>query len=505
MLNLARRLRSQTFEQVIGQPMVVRILKNSLYKNYFFPLYLFAGMRGCGKTTTARIFAMAINCQSLVKFQANPRENLVPCLECSSCISALSGNHPDIIEIDAASNTGVDNVRQIIENSTFLPLMGHKKVYIIDEAHMLSKAAFNAFLKVLEEPSASVVFILATTEHAKIIDTVRSRALQLFFRPVSMHIIKNYLSEVALHESIQIQDDALEIIAMQSEGSVRDALNMLEQVRFISATITVEHLQAISGSIAQADLDKILHQLLVKDLEQLLTIFKSDLWKRILPESFFKQILFQVRSRAVVSDAHQKQYINLLSYLCKNEFIFLRSVDQRICVESILLSYACVTNVPTETTTEVKLSNVPVLKNIESSNHNFHGKDWSLIANNLAKVVDPIVATFFGHSVPESVAGKTVFKLPKNYVMFEDIVWQHQDVWSKYLSAYGDITFEFSLPSNITENPTKLPLITAAANNNQSNKKSINLTNTDRAIEPQGPISQKLMDLFPGVVTLSKK
>lgn len=504
MLNLARRLRSQTFEQVIGQPMVVRILKNSLYKNYFFPLYLFAGMRGCGKTTTARIFAMAINCQSLVKFQANPRENFVPCLECISCISALSGNHPDIIEIDAASNTGVDNVRQIIENSTFLPLMGHKKVYIIDEAHMLSKAAFNAFLKVLEEPSASVVFILATTEHAKIIDTVRSRALQLFFRPVSMNIIKNYLSQVALQESIQIQDEALEIIARQSEGSVRDALNMLEQVRFISSTISVEHLQAIFGSIAQADLDKILYQLIVKDLEQLLAMFKSDLWKRVLPESFFKQLLFQVRSRAVVYDAQQKQYINLLSYLCKNEFIFLRAVDQRICLESILLSYACGTNPPTENPAEVKFSNVSNVKNIEISNHNLQDKDWNLIANNLAKVVDPIVATFFGHAFPESVAGKTVFKLPKNYVMFEDIVWQHQDVWSKYLSAYGDITFEFCLPSIITENPTKVQPIRPSVNN-QSNKTSGNSSTTERAIEPQGPISQKLMDLFPGVVTLSKK
>lgn len=503
MLNLARRLRSQTFEQVIGQPIVVRILKNSLYKNYFFPLYLFAGMRGCGKTTTARIFAMAINCQSLVKFQASPRENLVPCLECSSCISALAGNHPDIIEIDAASNTGVDNVRQIIENSTFLPLMGHKKVYIIDEAHMLSKAAFNAFLKVLEEPSASVVFILATTEHAKIIDTVRSRALQLFFRPVSINIIKNYLSEVALQESIQIQDDALDIIARQSEGSVRDALNMLEQVRFIAATITVEHLQAISGSIAQADLDKILQQLIVKDLEQLLAIFKSDLWKRVLPETFFKQLLFQVRARAVVYDSQQKSYINLLSYLCKNEFIFLRAVDQRICLEAILLSYACGTNAPTETPAEVKVSNRPNLKNIESSNHNLQGKDWNLIANNLAKVVDPIVASFFAHAVPESVAGKTVFKLPKNYIMFEDIVWQHQDVWSKYLSAYGDIIFEFSLPNIITEMPTKAPISTVS--NNQSNKKSVNSTTTERTIEPQGPISQKLMDLFPGVVTLSKK
>jgi DNA polymerase-3 subunit gamma/tau len=502
MLNLARRLRSQTFEQVIGQPIVVRILKNSLYKNYFFPLYLFAGMRGCGKTTTARIFAMAINCQSLVKFQSNPRENIVPCLECVSCLAALNGNHPDIIEIDAASHTGVDNVRQIIENSTYMSLMGTKKVYIIDEAHMLSKAAFNAFLKVLEEPSSSVVFILATTEHAKIIDTVRSRALQLFFRPVSINVIKNYLVDVALQESINIQDAALDMIARQSEGSVRDALNMLEQVRFIASTITVDHLQAIFGQIAQADLDKILTQLLSKNIEQLVSFFKSDIWKRVLPDSFFKQLLLHVRSLAIVNETRQNQYINLLSYLCKNEYVFLKAVDQRICLESILLSYSSVyTNSIVSNVDDAKLSNEITV--IQERVNNFSNQgDWDSIISNMRAFVDPIVSTFFAHAIPESLAGKTVFRLPKNYVMFEDIVWQHEDSWAKFLSHFGDITFEFSLASNLNDEPIK------SSNNfvqNFSKQKNVNINNKEQIVEPQGPISQKLMDLFPGVVTISKK
>jgi len=148
-LNLARKWRSRNFDQIVGQDLAIRMLRNSLYLSQFFPVYLFAGQRGCGKTSTARVFASAINCANLSKFQKNPKKCHVPCLECESCCAMLSGNHPDFIEIDAASHTGVDNVRQIIESSSYMPLMGKKKIYLIDEAHMLSKAAFNAFLKIL--------------------------------------------------------------------------------------------------------------------------------------------------------------------------------------------------------------------------------------------------------------------------------------------------------------------------------------------------------------------
>src|SRR5688572_28013273 len=178
-LNLSRKWRSQNFDQIVGQELSIRILKNSLYLAHFFPVYLFSGQRGCGKTSTARIFAAAINCDSLPLIQKNPKTHSIPCLNCNSCIAIREGNHPDFIEIDAASHTGVDNIRSIIESSSLLPLMGRKRVYLINEAHMLSKAAFNAALKILEEPPATVLFILATTNPHKIIDTVRSRCFQL--------------------------------------------------------------------------------------------------------------------------------------------------------------------------------------------------------------------------------------------------------------------------------------------------------------------------------------
>ena len=271
--NLARKLRSQNFNQIIGQELTIKILKNSLYKTHYFPVYLFAGQRGCGKTTTARVFAAALNCEKLVQFQKNPKK-LVPCLSCISCISMKSGRHPDFIEIDAASHTGVDNVRQIIESATLLPLMGHKKIYLIDEAHMLSKAAFNALLKILEEPPSSVLFILATTIPLKIIDTVRSRCFQLFFKPIRTEILLEYLKKVCTQEKIRYDIPALELIIDQAEGSVRDALNLLEQVRFLGKTVSKEIVLQTLGYIDDNQLLCILTAVLQQQPQQVLNILK---------------------------------------------------------------------------------------------------------------------------------------------------------------------------------------------------------------------------------------
>ena len=202
-LNLARKWRPKNFSEVIGQDISIRMLKNGLYLKKYFPLYIFSGQRGCGKTSTARIFASAFNCKKLSNFQANPKQ-AVPCSKCDSCLSMLNREHPDFIEIDAASNTGVDNVRNILESASFVSIGGGAKIYLIDEAHMLSRAAFNAFLKILEEPPEKVFFILATTELQKIPETVRSRAFQVFFNAISSDTLKNYLSNICDKESINI-------------------------------------------------------------------------------------------------------------------------------------------------------------------------------------------------------------------------------------------------------------------------------------------------------------
>src|SRR3990167_1079967 len=265
-LNLARKWRSKRFDEIVGQPLPVRMLKNSLFLSQFFPVYLFAGQRGCGKTTTARVFAAAINCERLPLFQKNPREELLPCLACVSCKAMASGDHPDFIEMDAASNTGVDNVRLIIDAASLLPVLGHKKIYLIDEAHMLSKAAFNAFLKLLEEPPASVLFMLATTDPYKIIDTVRSRCFQLFFTALPSSALQEHLEVICAAESIQVEQSALALIVRETEGSARDAINLLEQVRFAHSVVTEQAVAQLLGRVSEQELFALVQALVVSDV-----------------------------------------------------------------------------------------------------------------------------------------------------------------------------------------------------------------------------------------------
>jgi len=274
-LNLARALRSKTFDEIIGQELAVRLVKNSLYKDHLFPAYLLAGQRGCGKTTLARVFAAALNCASLAAFRERPREVQVPCLACLSCQSMTRGDHPDFIEIDAASHTGVDNVRSLIESASFLPVAGRKKIYLIDEAHMLSKAAFNAFLKVLEEPPRSVVFMLATTDPHKIIETVRSRCFQLFIDPVRPAILAAYLETVCAREEIPYEPEAIYAIAQESEGSVRDALNRIEQVRLAFGRIHRDELARLKGEIAYEEIIALIDAAMTKDTAALLHVIHN--------------------------------------------------------------------------------------------------------------------------------------------------------------------------------------------------------------------------------------
>jgi len=294
-LNLARKWRSKNFDQIIGQELSIRMLKNSLYLNQFFPVYLFSGQRGCGKTSTARVFAAAINCKQLHTFQKEPRGNVVPCLMCSSCKAMLNGNHPDFIEIDAASHTGVDNVRQIIEASSFLPLVGSKKIYLIDEAHMLSKAAFNAFLKILEEPPPSVIFILATTNPQKIIETVRSRCFQLFFRPVTFDPLVGHLKKICVAEKISFDDDGLSIIVKESQGSVRDSINILEQVRFSASCISKESVHKILGHIDNERLIQLFAHIFTKGPQKVLTFIKELKFESFSAEYFWHKMIELLR------------------------------------------------------------------------------------------------------------------------------------------------------------------------------------------------------------------
>ena len=217
---LYRTYRPTKFSEVVGQDYIVKTLLNSIKNNKIAHAYLFAGPRGTGKTTVAKLFAKAINCS---KF------NKEACDKCDNCKAYLQGNHPDIIEMDAASNNGVDEIREIIDQIPYAPLIGKYKVYIIDEVHMLSTSAFNALLKTLEEPPAHVIFILATTDPQKVIPTVLSRCQRYNFSKITTFEIKNRLMEVLKNEGIKFDEKAIDEISRMAEGGMRDALSLLEQ------------------------------------------------------------------------------------------------------------------------------------------------------------------------------------------------------------------------------------------------------------------------------------
>lgn len=266
---LTHKYRPKQISDIACQPILTRIINNAIILNRLSSAYLFSGMRGVGKTSTARVIARTINC-----INNNIIDNSVfSCGKCKNCISYISGSHPDIIEIDAASNTGVDNIRNIIEDAIYKPILGKYKVYIIDEVHMLSKSAFNAFLKILEEPPLSTIFILATTEPSKVLPTISSRCQRFELDRVDIKHMADYLSSICTLEDLQYTDDALIAIAKNSEGSIRDAISLLDKASAfigLEKKINEELILKITGSAAFSNYTDLMHNILTNNTKQAL-------------------------------------------------------------------------------------------------------------------------------------------------------------------------------------------------------------------------------------------
>jgi DNA polymerase-3 subunit gamma/tau len=321
----ARKYRPQTFDTVVGQRSITSTLKNAIKTDHLAQAFLFCGSRGVGKTTSARILAKTINC-------FNRTENIEACDVCDSCLSFNTGNSLNVYELDAASNNSVDDIRSLIDQVRIPPQLGNYKVYIIDEVHMLSTAAFNAFLKTLEEPPKHAIFILATTEKHKIIPTILSRCQIFDFSRIRVKDIADHLASIAVKEGITIDSESMHLIAQKADGALRDALSMFDQiVTFTGTTITYK---SVLDNLNVLDYDyyfRIVESAEKEDVPAALLLLNDIIDKGFDTHNFLNGLAEHYRNLLVCKD------VRVAALLEVGESVEQRYIDQAKPLDSALI------------------------------------------------------------------------------------------------------------------------------------------------------------------------
>jgi DNA polymerase-3 subunit gamma/tau len=297
---LARKYRPQKFAEVIGQDHVTRTLKNAIEQQRIAHGYIFSGHRGIGKTTIARILAMALNCRKY------DHPNAEPCGECESCTEIRAGNAVDVIEIDAATNRGIDEIRELREAARYRPARDRFKIYILDEAHQITDAAFNALLKTLEEPPAHIIFMMATTQPEDIPQTIRSRCQHFSFHAVRFEDIVGQLRDISKQEKIAVEDDALAVLAEAGDGSMRDALSIMDQAIAGSGkatTITAEQVRGLVGTVSSEILERLMEFVAKDSSHDVLQLIDKLVTEGQSPTHFIRQLVRFLRNALVAKVA----------------------------------------------------------------------------------------------------------------------------------------------------------------------------------------------------------
>ncbi len=386
----SRKYRPKDFEQVIGQEAVVKTLKNAIELDRISHAYIFAGPRGVGKTTISRILTKCLNCEKGI--------SSTPCNQCENCIEIDKGSFPDMYEIDAASNRGIDDIRNLKDNIGYSPIKGRYKVYIIDEAHMLTREAFNALLKTLEEPPPKNIFILATTELHKIPDTIKSRCQTFIFKPPNVTQIKDYLEKILKNENIEYEEHALELLAKESEGGVRDSASLLDQaVTFGGGKVTEEIVEELLGILPYQLIQDFIKNIKEKNIKELIkTINDLDkegydlnvFWKQVTTELYQQLLNISLDKNSIFSKEEIK------------ELIYIQNLFNKGLIEA--KNFPDVKNI--YTLTVLKLEFVKdiepiseLIKNLKTGNIQISGKN----ENGNSKVKEEKKETEF--SIPEAI------------------------------------------------------------------------------------------------------
>lgn len=479
-ITLYRKYRPKNFEEVAGQKEIVKTIKTSLRNGKTSHAYLFTGPRGVGKTTLARLIAKGVNCL----------ENGItdePCNRCENCLAINNGTFLDMVEIDAASNRGIDEIRQLKEKINYQPVKGRKKIYIIDEVHMLTKEAFNALLKTLEEPPEHVIFILATTEADKILPTIISRCQRYDFKTLSLNDMKEQLRFIGKNEGVDIPDDVLELIYESSGGSVRDAVSILERIMVtcLGEEITLEKSEEVLGVTSAKKMEEFLQEIKEKNYTKLVKTLDSFWNDSVEIELFFKDFAKYCKGLMAKGELEIEKGLTIIGCIFDSLNKFKYEEDKRLVGYVIVDNLMKRTVKPTEVIVErvVEKEITPTKEEIKSERkEKLEGITLEYIAGKWNEIVK--------EAKREKITLGAFLITAKPYKLEDDILYIGFDTESSFCkeqmenSAYNDVFTE--VVRKIINPKLKLKYITIGK------KKEIE--------KDSGDFTKKIVDFFGGEI-----
>lgn len=479
-ITLYRKYRPKNFEEVAGQKEIVKTIKTSLRNGKTSHAYLFTGPRGVGKTTLARLIAKGVNCL----------ENGItdePCNRCENCLAINNGTFLDMVEIDAASNRGIDEIRQLKEKINYQPVKGRKKIYIIDEVHMLTKEAFNALLKTLEEPPEHVIFILATTEADKILPTIISRCQRYDFKTLSLNDMKEQLRFIGKNEGVDIPDDVLELIYESSGGSVRDAVSILERIMVtcLGEEITLEKSEEVLGVTSAKKMEEFLMEIKEKNYTKLVKTLDSFWNDSVEIELFFKDFAKYCKGLMAKGELEIEKGLTIIGCIFDSLNKFKYEEDKRLVGYVIVDNLMKRTVKPTEVIVErvVEKEITPTKEEIKSERkEKLEGITLEYIAGKWNEIVK--------EAKREKITLGAFLITAKPYKLEDDILYIGFDAESSFCkeqmenSAYNDVFTE--VVRKIINPKLKLKYITVGK------KKEIE--------KDSGDFTKKIVDFFGGEI-----